>query len=101
MTCRDGVHVLMDLTEGRLSAALRRKLAHHVRGCMRCRGFVRSYREISRILREATAPSMPARLARSLRRMLAALPAGTPARSSGLPRIQRIVGHSQSERKGA
>jgi len=59
----------MDFTEGLHPAALRRKIEDHVRGCRQCRGFYRSYRETPRILREATSPRMPARLARSLRRM--------------------------------
>lgn len=79
MTCRDGVRVLMDYTEGVLSALRRSAVESHVGACVRCQGFVRSYRETPRILREATVTRMPARLGRRLRRMVAALsaPAGS------------------------
>jgi anti-sigma factor RsiW len=73
MTCRDGVRVLMDYTEGVLPARRRRAVEAHVDGCARCRAFVRSYRETPRILREATATGMPARLGRRLHRRIAAL----------------------------
>ncbi len=70
LTCRDGVRVLMDFTEGLLPAALRRRIEEHVDGCGRCRGFVRSYGETPRILREATETRMPERLRRRLRRIV-------------------------------
>lgn len=74
MTCRDGVRVLMDYTEGVMSASRRRAVEAHVGGCVRCQRFVRSYCETPRILREATVTSMPERLGRRLRRMVVALP---------------------------
>jgi hypothetical protein len=73
VTCRDGVRVLMDYTEGVLSAPLRNAVETHVGVCVRCQGFVRSYRETPRILREATVTRMPARLGRRLHRTVAAL----------------------------
>jgi anti-sigma factor RsiW len=82
VTCRDGVRVLMDYTEGVLSVPQRNAVEAHVGVCARCQGFVRSYRETPRILRDATAARMPARLGQRLRRMIAALPAaggGRPA----------------------
>ena len=74
VTCRDGVRVLIDLTEGDLPAARRREVEAHVGGCRRCQGFVRSYLEAPGILRRATAAAMPARLGRRLGKMIAALP---------------------------
>jgi len=79
MNCRDGVRVLMDYTEGLLPAARRRIVEAHVGICSRCRGFVRSYRETPRILREATAARLPDRLEGRLRRMIAALPDRRPS----------------------
>jgi anti-sigma factor RsiW len=76
MTCRDGVRVLMDYTEGALSLPRRRAVESHVSGCTRCQRFVRSYTETPRILREATAARMPARLGRRLHGMVARLSAG-------------------------
>lgn len=71
VTCRDGVRVLMDYTEGVLPASRRSAVEAHVGGCRRCQRFVRSYRETPRILRNATDASMPARLGRRLHRVLA------------------------------
>ena len=75
MTCRDGVRVLMDFTEGLLPTGVRQAVEDHVAVCGRCQGFVRSYRETPRILRQATVARMPARLGLRLRRTIAALPA--------------------------
>jgi anti-sigma factor RsiW len=75
VTCRDGVRVLMDYTEGLLPASRRWAVEAHVGGCRRCQGFVRSYRETPRILREATITSMPEDLGRRLHRMVVTLSA--------------------------
>gem|GEM_PF-1945942 len=82
VTCRDGVRVLMDYTEGLLPAARRKAAESHVAGCLRCQRFVRSYRETPRILRRATLTPMPADVGRRLRRKLVALytPGGRPIR---------------------
>ena len=74
VTCRDGVRLLMDYTEGRLPSSRRKSVEAHVGGCRRCQGFVRSYTETPRILREATVTSLPERLGRRLHRMVVALP---------------------------
>ena len=83
LTCRDGVRVLIDYTEGMLSAPRRRAVEAHVGGCVRCRGFVRSYRETPRILRQATVTRMPARLQGRLRRIVAKLSARSTLAGSG------------------
>lgn len=70
MTCRDGVRLLMDYTEGVLPAPRRSAVEGHVGVCVRCQGFVRSYRETPRILREATAMAIPAGAGRRLQRMV-------------------------------
>ena len=82
MTCRDGVRVLMDYTEGVLPVAARHAVEAHVRGCRRCLGFVRSYRQTPRIMRRATVTRMPAGLGRRLRRMVATLPGARGGRRS-------------------
>lgn len=80
MTCRDGVRLLMDYTEGVLPAPRRSAVEAHVGVCARCQGFVRSYRETPRILREATALGIPAGVGRRLRRMVRQIPASRGAR---------------------
>lgn len=68
MTCREGVRLLMDYTEGTLPAPRRSAVEAHVGGCRGCQRFVRSYLEMPRIFREATLTRMPARLGARLRR---------------------------------
>ncbi|PYQ02016.1 MAG: hypothetical protein DMF82_17335 [Acidobacteria bacterium] len=72
LVCADGVKMLMDYAESLLSPADRGVVDAHVAGCPRCVAFVRSYLETPRILRDATAAVMPAEVAQSLRRFLAA-----------------------------
>jgi anti-sigma factor RsiW len=72
LVCADGVRMLMDYSEGVLSPADRSVVDAHVAGCPRCVAFVKSYVETPRILRAATAALMPAEVAVSLRRFLAA-----------------------------
>ena len=72
VTCRDGAALLMDYLEGVLSAAEQAAVDAHLAGCSKCVEFVRAYRETPRILRESTAFEIPAGLAESLRRFLAA-----------------------------
>lgn len=70
-TCRLGVARLMDYMEGLMHARDRRALESHVKGCGRCRGFVRSYAATPRIVRGATEFRLPPRAARALARRLA------------------------------
>ena len=82
MSCRDGLGILMDYTEGLLPARQKKSVEAHVGGCRHCQGFLRSYLATPRLLREATLEAMPARLGRLLRRRIAALAvsAGAPPR---------------------
>jgi len=66
ITCTSGVELLMDYLEGVLSADLHSAIEAHVAGCPRCVAFIASYRETPRILREATATTLPADLEMSL-----------------------------------
>jgi anti-sigma factor RsiW len=66
IVCASGVELLMDYLEGVLPAEVRAAVDAHVAGCPRCVAFIASYRETPRILREATAMSMPADLQESL-----------------------------------
>ena len=72
LTCRDGAALLMDYLEGVLPAGVQAAVDAHLAGCVKCVEFVRAYRETPRIVRESTAFEMPAELAESLRRFLAA-----------------------------
>jgi anti-sigma factor RsiW len=72
VACVDGVDMLMDYLEGRLAPADRERVEAHVAGCPRCVAFVESYRQTPRILRAATAATLPDDLAESLRLYLAA-----------------------------
>ena len=74
MTCRDGVRILMDYTEGVLPETMRHAVEAHVGGCRRCQGFLHSYGETPRIVRRATDTRMPAEVGRRLGRIIAALP---------------------------
>jgi len=66
VACRDGVELLMDYLEGALPEDLRADLEAHVAACPRCTAFVVAYRETPRILRDATAVTLPRELEASL-----------------------------------
>ena len=70
VTCVSGVELLMDYLEGVLSPEVRAALDEHVAGCDRCAAFVASYCETPRILREATAATLPADVEASLKEFL-------------------------------
>jgi anti-sigma factor RsiW len=72
ITCVSGVELLMDYLEGVLPAELHAALDEHVAGCPRCVAFVASYRDTPRILRDATAVTIPAELEASLKAFLRA-----------------------------
>jgi anti-sigma factor RsiW len=70
VVCASGVELLMDYLEGVLPVDMSADLEAHVAGCPRCTAFVASYRETPRILREASAVTLPPDLEESLLRFL-------------------------------
>jgi anti-sigma factor RsiW len=72
IVCASGVELLMDYLEGVLAADVRAALDEHVAGCRRCAAFVASYCATPRILRDATASSLPAGVEASLKAFLRA-----------------------------
>lgn len=66
VSCETGVELLMDYLEGVVPDDLRAILESHMAGCANCAAFVASYLATPRILREATAASMPPEFQRSL-----------------------------------
>jgi anti-sigma factor RsiW len=72
IACVSGVDLLMDYLEGVLPADVHAALERHVAGCARCAAFVKSYCDTPRIMREATAATLPAELERSLKAFLRA-----------------------------
>jgi anti-sigma factor RsiW len=70
IACVSGVELLMDYVEGVLLTDVRAALDAHVAQCQRCAAFVSSYLETPRILREATAVTLPPDLETSLKAFL-------------------------------
>jgi anti-sigma factor RsiW len=66
VSCQTGVELLMDYLEGAVTDEMRATLESHVADCAKCTAFVASYLATPRILRDATAASMPVELQRSL-----------------------------------
>ncbi len=79
IVCASGVERLMDYLEGAVPADVRAALEAHVAGCPKCVAFIASYREVPRILREATAATIPAHVEASLRAFLRVQRSGPPA----------------------
>ena len=71
-TCRETIDLLMDYLEERLPPEDREALDAHFAACAPCLAFVRSYRETPRILREATAATLPGHVEASLKTFLRA-----------------------------
>jgi anti-sigma factor RsiW len=76
IVCVSGVELLMEYMEGALAPDVRAAIEAHVAACPRCEAFIASYREMPRIVRDATRIEMPAELEASL---LAALRAARGA----------------------
>ena len=72
IVCATGVERLMEYLDDVLPPELRAALDEHVAGCPRCAAFVASYLATPRILRDATAASLPADLEESLKAFLRA-----------------------------
>lgn len=72
IACISGVELLMDYLEGVLPRDTHAAIEAHVAGCPRCTAFVASYCETPRILRDATAATLPDRVEASLRAFLRA-----------------------------
>jgi anti-sigma factor RsiW len=72
IACASGVDLLMDFLEGVLSAEVSAALEEHVAGCARCAAFVASYQATPRLLRDATAATLPADVEASLKAFLRA-----------------------------
>jgi anti-sigma factor RsiW len=66
VSCETGVEFLMDYLEGVVPDDVRTLLESHVAGCPKCAAFIASYLATPRILRDATAASMPSELQQSL-----------------------------------
>ena len=66
IVCMSGVELLMEYMEGALASDVRAAIEAHVAGCPRCEAFIASYREMPRIVRDATTIHMPADLEASL-----------------------------------
>ncbi len=72
VACASGVELLMDFIEGVLPPDVQAALEEHVAGCERCTAFVASYQATPRILRNATAVTLPADIEASLKAFLRA-----------------------------
>lgn len=72
IACVSGVELLMDYLEGVLSADVHTALGDHVAGCPRCAAFVASYCDTPRLMREASATTLPAHVEASLKAFLRA-----------------------------
>jgi anti-sigma factor RsiW len=72
VVCASGVDLLMDFLEGVLPADVNAALEEHVAGCTRCAAFVAAYQATPRILRDATAATLPADVEASLKAFLRA-----------------------------
>ncbi len=64
--CASGIELLADYLEGLLPKGVSADIETHVAGCPRCTAFVATYRETPRILRDATAVTLPPDLEASL-----------------------------------
>ena len=72
VACASGVELLMDYLEGVLPPDVRAALDEHVAGCERCAAFVVSYCDTPRILRDASAVTLPPEVEASLASFLRA-----------------------------
>jgi anti-sigma factor RsiW len=66
IVCVSGVELLMEYMEGALAPDIRAAIEAHVGACPRCEALIASYREMPRIVRDATRIEMPSDLEASL-----------------------------------
>jgi anti-sigma factor RsiW len=66
IVCLSGVDLLMDYLEGELASDVRAAIDRHAADCPCCVAFLASYQETPRILRDATAMTLPPDLEASL-----------------------------------
>jgi len=66
LKCASGIELLADYLEGLLAKDVSADIETHVAGCPRCTAFIASYRDTPRILRDATAVTLPPDLEASL-----------------------------------
>jgi anti-sigma factor RsiW len=72
VVCESGVELLMDYLEGVLPAEVNAAIDAHVAGCERCAAFIASYQATPRVLRDATAITLPTDIETSLKTFLRA-----------------------------
>lgn len=70
IACVSGVELLMEYLDDVLPADIRTALDEHVAGCARCAAFVASYCDAPRVLRDASAVTLPADVEASLKAFL-------------------------------
>ena len=80
IVCASGVELLMEYMDGALASDLAAAIETHVAACPRCEAFIASYREMPRIVREATRIEMPPDLEASLLAALRAARSAEPGR---------------------
>ena len=66
IVCVSGVELLMEYMEGAVACDVAAAIEAHVVACPRCEAFIASYREMPRIVRDATRIEMPVDLEASL-----------------------------------
>lgn len=69
-TCRETIDELLEYLEGGLSPEARAKLDAHFSGCQPCEEFLATYRETTKLCRNALAARMPTEFAAKLGELL-------------------------------
>ncbi len=70
MTCKGLVDLLSEYVDGELDRATGRRLEQHLRGCVECTAFLKTFRKTRAMTREAAEAAMPQELRMRLRRFL-------------------------------
>ena len=69
-TCKDSIHSLLEYVDGQLSEAQSREVQEHLRGCMPCVDFLKTYKATPQLARRALVDEMPQELAGKLKAFL-------------------------------